>query len=117
MTSFVAVSEINTIRKGLIVGNGQNDDCHLISKLEKTWIFFFSAIKADNDIQWEPAFRMYRGLFLFILELFLFGINLYGWKSVGINPAHICDLKNRLCPLRVLEVRSVTGLQKTVENS
>lgn len=48
---------------------------------------------------------MYRGLFLFVLEFFLFGINLYGWQSVGINHAHICDFKNKLCPLRVLEVR------------
>ena len=47
---------------------------------------------------------MYRGLFLFVLEFFLFGINLYGWQSVGINHAHICDFKNKLCPLRVLEV-------------
>lgn len=29
-----------------------------------------AAFKADKDIQWEPAFRMYRGLFLFILEFF-----------------------------------------------
>lgn len=70
-------------------------------------IFFSSAIRADNDIQWQPAFRMYRGMFLFVLEFFFFGINLYGWKSVGINPAHICDLKNSLCPLRMLEVRFV----------
>lgn len=47
---------------------------------------------------------MYRGLFLFILEFFLFGINLYGWQAVGINHAHICDFKNLLCPLRTLEV-------------
>ena len=26
---------------------------------------------------------------------------------MGINPAHICDLKNSLCPLRMLEVRFV----------
>ncbi|XP_074606111.1 solute carrier family 53 member 1-like [Acropora palmata] len=63
-----------------------------------------AAIKADRDIQWEPAFRMYRGLFLFILEFFLFGINLYGWQAVGINHAHICDFKNLLCPLRTLEL-------------
>lgn len=77
-------------------------------------LFTFIAIKADNDIQWEPAFRMYRGLFLFVLELFLFGINLYGWTYVGINHAHICDLKKHICPLRVLEVRSARGLEKTV---
>ncbi|KAL9957149.1 hypothetical protein ACROYT_G038751 [Oculina patagonica] len=67
-------------------------------------VLVIAAIKADNDIQWEPAFRMYRGLFLFILELFLFGINLYGWTYVGINHAHICDLKKHICPLRVLEM-------------
>lgn len=67
-------------------------------------ILSYTAIKADKDIQWEPAFRMYRGLFLFILEFFLFGINLYGWQAVGINHAHICDFKNLLCPLRTLEV-------------
>ena len=71
------------------------------------FLFAFTAIKADKDIQWEPAFRMYRGLFLFILELFLFGINLYGWTYVGINHAHICDLKKHLCPIRVLEVKPV----------
>nr|XP_058964311.1 solute carrier family 53 member 1-like [Pocillopora verrucosa] len=67
-------------------------------------VLVIAAIRADNDIQWQPAFRMYRGMFLFVLEFFFFGINLYGWKSVGINPAHICDLKNSLCPLRMLEM-------------
>lgn len=79
----------------------------LICLLFVYFLFAFTAIKADKDIQWEPAFRMYRGLFLFILELFLFGINLYGWTYVGINHAHVCDLKKHLCPLRVLEVKSV----------
>ena len=67
---------------------------------------------ADNDIQWQPAFRMYRGLFLFVLEFFLFGINLYGWQAVGINNARICDFKNLLCPLRVLEVSAFSHLGK-----
>lgn len=91
------------------VGRCQNVENNKIMTV--TWLlndfFFSSAIRADNDIQWQPAFRMYRGMFLFVLEFFFFGINLYGWKSVGINPAHICDLKNSLCPLRMLEVRFV----------
>ena len=49
---------------------------------------------------------MFRGLFLFILEFFLFGINLYGWKSIGINHVHICDLdpnRKHISSLEVME--------------
>lgn len=77
--------------------------CHVVMSC---LLYFLSAIKADKDIQWEPAFCMFRGLFLFILEFFLFGINLYGWKSVGINHVHICDLdpnRKHISSLEVME--------------
>ncbi|WAR30962.1 XPR1-like protein, partial [Mya arenaria] len=39
----------------------------------------------DKPGPWEPALRMYRGMFIVILDIFLLGINTYGWRSSGVN--------------------------------
>ena len=44
---------------------------------------------------WHPALRMYRGMFLVILCIFLLGINTYGWRSSGVNHVLIFELDPR----------------------
>lgn len=44
---------------------------------------------------WEPALRMYRGMFLIILDIFLLGINTYGWRSSGVNHVLIFEIDPR----------------------
>jgi hypothetical protein len=39
--------------------------------------------------------RLYRGPFLVILFLFLMGINVYGWRSSGVNHVLIFELDPR----------------------
>nr|XP_054769588.1 xenotropic and polytropic retrovirus receptor 1 homolog [Lytechinus pictus] len=58
--------------------------------------------KVDN----MPAVRMYRGMFLIILMIFLLGINTYGWRKVGVNHVLIFELdpRNNLSHEQLLEV-------------
>ena len=44
---------------------------------------------------WEPALRMYRGMFIVILDIFLLGINTYGWRSSGVNHVLIFEIDPR----------------------
>ena len=57
---------------------------------------------------WEPALRMYRGVFLVILCTFLLGINTYGWRSSGVNHVLIFELdpRDHLTHQQLLEVCS-----------
>ncbi|XP_031564053.1 xenotropic and polytropic retrovirus receptor 1-like [Actinia tenebrosa] len=67
-------------------------------------VMIVAAITSERDIQWEPAFRMYRGLFMFILSFFLFGMNICGWKAAGINHAKIIELDHgHLSAIQILE--------------
>ena len=52
---------------------------------------------------------MYRGSFLIILLNFLLGINIYGWRSSGVNHVLIFELNPRehLSHSQILEVRHV----------
>ncbi|XP_038063830.1 xenotropic and polytropic retrovirus receptor 1 homolog [Patiria miniata] len=42
-----------------------------------------------------PAVRMYRGMFLIILHIFLLGLNTYGWRKCGVNHVLIFELDPR----------------------
>lgn len=47
------------------------------------------------DKDWLPVLRMYRGMFLVILFVFLLGINTYGWRAAGVNHVLIFELDPR----------------------
>ena len=49
----------------------------------------------DHLVDWLPALRMYRGVFLVILFIFLLGVNTYGWRSSGVNHVLIFELDPR----------------------
>jgi len=48
-----------------------------------------------SGVDWHPALRMYRGMFLVILCIFLLGINTYGWRSSGVNHVLVFELDPR----------------------
>ncbi|XP_071802189.1 xenotropic and polytropic retrovirus receptor 1 homolog [Asterias amurensis] len=51
----------------------------------------FIPIKED----FWPAVKMYRGMFLIILIIFLLGLNTYGWRKSGVNHVLIFELDPR----------------------
>lgn len=59
--------------------------------------YHFPAVLTMNEHQsdWLPALRMYRGVFLVILFIFLLGVNTYGWRSSGVNHVLIFELDPR----------------------
>ncbi|XP_045462138.1 xenotropic and polytropic retrovirus receptor 1-like isoform X1 [Harmonia axyridis] len=58
------------------------------------------------------AFRLYRGPLLFIEFLFLIGINIYGWRSSGVNHVLIFELdpRNHLSEQHLMELASILGV-------
>ncbi|KAL3870197.1 hypothetical protein ACJMK2_038278 [Sinanodonta woodiana] len=54
-----------------------------------------AAVFTHQSQKWEPALRMYRGMFLIILNIFLLGINTYGWRSSGVNHVLIFEIDPR----------------------
>jgi len=57
--------------------------------------FIFSAFFTQQEGSWVPALRMYRGMFIVILDIFLLGINTYGWRSSGVNHVLIFEIDPR----------------------
>ena len=58
------------------------------------------------------AFRLYRGPFLVIQFLFLMGINVYGWRSSGVNHVLIFELdpRNHLSEQHLMELAAIFGV-------
>lgn len=58
---------------------------------------------------WRLVFRLYRGTFLICLFLFLIGINVYGWKTSGVNHVLIFELdpRDHLSEQHIIEIASV----------
>jgi hypothetical protein len=64
------------------------------------------------DDLWKPALRLYRAPFLLIEFLFLWGINVYGWRSCGVNHILIFELNPRahLSEQHIMELAAVFGV-------
>ncbi|KAJ8957079.1 hypothetical protein NQ318_007292 [Aromia moschata] len=58
------------------------------------------------------AFRLYRGPLLIIEFLFLIGINVYGWRSSGVNHVLIFELdpRNHLSEQHLMELAAIFGV-------
>jgi len=63
----------------------------------------------QSQDDWKLVFRLYRGTFLICLFLFLIGINVYGWKSSGVNHVLIFELdpRDHLSDQHLIEIASV----------
>lgn len=69
----------------------------------------FHEISADNL---KVAFRLYRGPLLIIEFIFLIGINVYGWRSSGVNHVLIFELdpRNHLSEQHLMELSAIFGV-------
>ncbi|KAL3275928.1 hypothetical protein HHI36_020663 [Cryptolaemus montrouzieri] len=61
---------------------------------------------------WRIVFRLYRGSFLIIEFLFLWGINIYGWRSSGVNHVLIFEMdpRNHLSEQHIIEMAAIFGV-------
>ncbi|OXU28573.1 hypothetical protein TSAR_004785 [Trichomalopsis sarcophagae] len=75
-----------------------------------------SAIFHDNGDNLKIAFRLYRGPLLIIQFLFLIGVNVYGWRSSGVNHVLIFELdpRNHLSEQHLMELAAVLGVVWTL---
>ncbi|XP_016917659.1 solute carrier family 53 member 1 isoform X2 [Apis cerana] len=71
-----------------------------------------SGARYRNNNNWRVLCRLYRGPLLMIQFLFLMGINVYGWRSSGVNHVLIFELdpRNHLSEQHIIEMASVFGL-------
>jgi xenotropic and polytropic retrovirus receptor 1 len=60
----------------------------------------------------QIAFRLYRAPFLLVLFIFLIGINIYGWRSAGVNHVLIFELdpRNHLSEQHLMELAGIFGV-------
>lgn len=56
--------------------------------------------------------RLYRGPLLIIEFLFLWGINIYGWRSSGVNHVLIFEMdpRNHLSEQHIIEMAAIFGI-------
>ncbi|KAH9498993.1 Xenotropic and polytropic retrovirus receptor 1 [Bulinus truncatus] len=75
-------------------------------------VIVITAFYVDRAEDWEPALHMYRGSFLIIFDLFLLGVNTYGWRSSGVNHVLIFEIdpRNHLTHSQLLELASFLGV-------
>ncbi|XP_032679557.1 xenotropic and polytropic retrovirus receptor 1 homolog [Odontomachus brunneus] len=71
-----------------------------------------TAIFHDGGENLKIAFRLYRGPLLIIEFLFLIGVNVYGWRSSGVNHVLIFELdpRNHLSEQHLMELAAVLGV-------
>ncbi|KAL1130889.1 hypothetical protein AAG570_012130 [Ranatra chinensis] len=62
------------------------------------------------------AFKLYRGPLLIVEFLFLIGINVYGWRSSGVNHVLIFELdpRNHLSEQHLMELAAIMGVVWTL---
>ncbi|XP_969695.2 solute carrier family 53 member 1 [Tribolium castaneum] len=71
-----------------------------------------SAIFHKRPDDWRIVCRLYRGPFLIIEFLFLWGINIYGWRSSGVNHVLIFEMdpRNHLSEQHIIEMAAIFGV-------
>ncbi|KAG8222647.1 hypothetical protein J437_LFUL003769 [Ladona fulva] len=71
-----------------------------------------SAIFHQSRDDWRVAFRLYRGPLLLVVFLFLMGLNVYGWRSSGVNHVLIFELdpRNHLSEQHLMEMAAIFGV-------
>lgn len=64
----------------------------------------------------KVAFTLYRGPLLLIEFIFLMGVNVYGWRSSGVNHVLIFELdpRNHLSEQHLMELASIFGVVWTL---
>lgn len=90
----------NTFRIGLLSGYF----IILLVAVFLSGVFYYQR----ND--WQVAFKLYRGPFLMVEFLFIWSINLYAWRSYGVNHILIFELdpRNYITAQHMLELGKYT---------
>ena len=78
---------------------------------------FSSSLSSSTGIfHWDNhnvdvVLRLFRGPLLIILFLFLIGINIYGWRSSGVNHVLIFEIdpRNHLTEQHLIEIAAIFG--------
>ncbi|XP_022180680.1 xenotropic and polytropic retrovirus receptor 1-like [Myzus persicae] len=67
---------------------------------------------SNENTDWRVMVRLYRGPLLLVIFLFLMGINVYCWRSSGVNHVLIFELdpRNHLTEQHIMELATVFGL-------
>lgn len=75
-------------------------------------VVFVLAIFREEGDDWRIAARLYRGPLLIVEFLFLWGINIYGWRSSGVNHVLIFEMdpRNHLSEQHVIEMATIFGV-------
>lgn len=76
-------------------------------------IAIFHEVSSENL---KIAFRLYRGPLLIIEFIFLIGVNVYGWRSSGVNHVLIFELdpRNHLSEQHLMELAAIFGVVWTL---
>lgn len=85
-----------------------------ISDCRYTYLIYFAPgiAHGDTNTDWRVMVRLYRGPLLLVIFLFLMGINVYCWRSSGVNHVLIFELdpRNHLTEQHIMELATVFGL-------
>lgn len=73
-------------------------------------VIISSIVRKDYD--WKIAIRLYRGPLLLVEFLFFMGVNVYGWRSSGVNHVLIFELdpRNHLSEQDIMEIAAIFGV-------
>ncbi|VDH99196.1 Hypothetical predicted protein [Mytilus galloprovincialis] len=79
-------------------------------------VVVITAFFTSHSGNWEPALRMFRGMFLIIMMICFLGINTYGWRSSGVNHVLIFEIDPRrhLSPHQLLELAAALAVVWTL---
>ncbi|KAJ1525327.1 hypothetical protein ONE63_010149 [Megalurothrips usitatus] len=79
-------------------------------------VLFFAVVLAavfsSGSTDWRIVFRLYRGPLLVIQFIFLLGINVYGWRSSGVNHVLIFEMdpRHHLSEQHIMELAAIFGV-------
>lgn len=79
-------------------------------------VILTSIFHATSEETLRIAFRLYRGPLLIIMFIFLMGVNVYGWRSSGVNHVLIFELdpRNHLSEQDLMELAAIFGVVWTL---
>lgn len=77
---------------------------------------YFASLPLAGIFHWDNhniqiVLRLFRAPLMIILFLFLIGINIYGWRSSGVNHVLIFEIdpRNHLTEQHLMEIAAIFG--------
>lgn len=76
------------------------------------FLFNFTAVFHENNNQFSDVYRLFRAPLLLMQFMFLIGVNVYGWRSSGVNHVLIFELdpRNHLSEQHLMELSAILGV-------